>query len=177
VQDTIRVQNQTFKVRKLAQEGEISLYESQIGQLHARTQGLRAQQMSRDRLVTSYRRELDDFQVLQKEGFAAKQKVREIERNLAANEGQHGELLAEIAGNELQISETQLKILQLRKEFQREVAKELSEVQADLFSLREKLQSLQDTVERTVITAPESGMVLSLSVHTIGAVIHQRKAA
>ena len=171
VEDAIRVQNQTFNVRKLAQEGEISLYESQIGQLHARTQGLRAQQKSRDRLVASYRGELEDFQVLLKEGYAAKQKVREIERNLAANEGQHGELLAEIAANELQISETRLKILQLKKDFQREVAKELSEVQTDLFSLRERLQSLQNTVERTVIAAPESGMVLGLSVHTIGAVI------
>jgi epimerase transport system membrane fusion protein len=171
VQDAIRVQNQTFKVRKLAKDGEISLYQSQIEQFHARAHGLRAQQKSRDRLVSSYRTELEDFQVLQKEGYAAKQKVREIERNLAHSEGQHGELLAEIAASELQISETRLKILQLTKEFQREVAKELSEVQTDLFGLREKLQSLQSTVERTVIKAPESGMVLGLSVHTIGAVI------
>lgn len=51
------------------------------------------------------------------------------------------------------------------------MAKELSEVQAELFSLREKVQSLERTVERTVIKAPVSGMVLGLAVHTIGAVI------
>jgi len=39
------------------------------------------------------------------------------------------------------VSETKLKILQLQKELQREVAKELSEVQAQLFELREKVQS------------------------------------
>jgi epimerase transport system membrane fusion protein len=71
----------------------------------------------------------------------------------------------------LEISGTQLKILQLQKELQREVAKELSEVQAELFELRERLQSLQDTVLRTDIKAPDAGMVLGLQVHTLGAVI------
>jgi len=37
--------------------------------------------------------------------------------------------------------------------------------------LHEKLQSLHATVERTVIKAPEAGMVLDLAVHTLGAVI------
>jgi len=169
--EAIRVQTQTFNVRRQAHEGEISLYERQIEQLRAKAQGLRAQKESRDRLVHSYEAELADFQSLLKEGYAEKQKVRDLERNLAQSEGQRGELISDLAATELQISETQLKILQLKKEFQREVAKELSEVQAALFELREKLQSLEDMVERTVIKAPEPGMVLGLAVHTIGAVI------
>ena len=48
---------------------------------------------------------------------------------------------------------------------------ELSKVQTELTELHEKTQWLKDTVERTVIKAPESGMVLGLTVHTIGAVI------
>lgn len=170
-EEAMRVQTQTFQVRRSAQEGEITLYERQIGQLQAKAQGLRAQKQSRDHLVTSYRGELEDFEALLKEGYAEKQKVRELERNLAQTEGQRGELLSELAATELQVAETRLKILQLQKEMQREVAKELSEVQTDLFSLREKLQSLQDTVTRTVLRAPDSGMVLNLAVHTVGAVV------
>lgn len=171
VEDAIRMQSQTFKVRKLAHEGEVTLYERQIEQLRAKAEGLRAQKRSRDQLVSSYGGELEDFQTLLQEGYSEKQKVRELERNLAESQGQRGELTSNLAATELQISETELKILQLEKELQREVAKELSEVQADLFELREKLQSLEDMVERTVIKAPESGMVLGLSVHTLGAVI------
>ena len=37
--------------------------------------------------------------------------------------------------------------------------------------VREKIQSLESTVGRTVVKAPDSGMVLGLVVHTLGAVI------
>lgn len=171
VDDAIRIQNHTFTVRKTAHDGEISLYRRQIEQLRAKLKGLQAQITSRDRLVKSFRHELEDFEALLKEGYTERQKVRELERNLAQSEGQRGELASELAATELQISETELKILQLEKELQREVAKELGEVQAALFELREKIQSLESTVARTVVKAPEPGMVLGLSVHTLGGVI------
>ena len=94
-----------------------------------------------------------------------------MDRALAQSEGQRGELVSDIAASELQIAEIELKILQLQKDLQREVAKELSDVQAELFELREKVQLLESTVNRTVIKAPVAGMVLGLAVHTIGAVI------
>lgn len=171
IDDAIRIQNHTFTVRKTAHDGEISLYRRQIEQLRAKLKGLQAQITSRDRLVKSFRHELEDFEALLKEGYTERQKVRELERNLAQSEGQRGELASELAATELQISETELKILQLEKELQREVAKELGEVQAALFELREKIQSLESTVARTVVKAPEPGMVLGLSVHTLGGVI------
>ena len=171
VQDAMRIQDQTFRVRKAALEGEISLYQQQIGQLEARAAGVRSQRASREQLVASYRAELEDFQALLKQGYAEKQKVRELERNHANADGQLGELVSNLAAIELQLSETKLKILQLQKDLQREVAKELSEVQAQLFELREKMQSVQDTVARTVIRAPQAGTVLDLQAHTLGAVI------
>jgi epimerase transport system membrane fusion protein len=94
-----------------------------------------------------------------------------MNRALAQSEGQRGELLSDIAASELQIAEIELKILQLHKDMQREVAKELSNVQEELFQLREKVQSIERTVDRSVIKAPVSGIVLGLAVHTIGAVI------
>ena len=171
VQEAIEVQNQTFHARRTAQEGEIGIYRQQIDQLGARGRGLRSQQRSQQQLASSYRGELADFQALLEEGFAERQKVRELERNLAASEGRSGELAAEIAEAETQIGETRLKIVQLRKDLQREVAKELAEVQTDLFGLQEKMRALQATMERTVVRAPEPGTVLGLAVHTIGAVI------
>ena len=107
----------------------------------------------------------------QERGFTEKQKVEEMDRALAQSEGQRGELVSDIAASELQIGEIELKILQLQKDLQREVAKELSEVQSGLFEVREKVQSLESTVNRSVIKAPVSGMVLGLTLHTIGAVI------
>jgi epimerase transport system membrane fusion protein len=167
----MRVQTQTFMARKQAQDGEVTLYQRQIQQLRAKAHGLSSQKRSRDKLVASYESERVDFEALLKEGYAERQRVREMERNLAQSQGQQGSLLADLAATELQVSETQVKIVQLGKELQREVAKELAEVQGELSTVREKVRALQDMVARTVVRAPEAGMVLGLAVHTLGAVV------
>lgn len=167
----ILLQDQAFNVRRKAHENEISVYQRQIEQLRAKGKGLLAQQQSLGHLVSSYQEELNDFNSLLKEGYTEKQRVRDLERNLAQNKGRYGEMQAEIAAIEMQVAETELKIMQLKKELQREVSKEQAEVQSQLFELQEKIQSLESTVTRTVITAPDAGMVIGLSVHTIGAVL------
>ena len=169
--DAMRVQVQTFTVRKQAHDGEATLYERQIQQLHAKAAGLAAQKKSREQLVASYESERADFEELLKQGYAERQRVREMERNVAQSEGQRGSLISDLAATELQVSETRVKIVQLGKELQREVAKELVEVQSELSAAREKLRSLRDTVGRTVVRAPDAGMVLGLAVHTLGAVV------
>jgi epimerase transport system membrane fusion protein len=171
VREAMALQEQTFRARRQAQEGEAGLYERQIQQLRSKIDGLRSQQKSQEHLAGSFKSELADFETLLNDGYAEKQKVRELARNLAQSEGQRGQLIAEIAAAELQISETRLKIMQLRRELAREVAKELADVQNDLFGLREKAQSLQATVDRSVVRAPDAGTVLGLTVHTLGAVV------
>ena len=170
-QEAMLVQNHAFQVRRKAHENEITVYQRQIEQLKSKQKGLLAQQQSFSNMVRSFKGELEDFNALLKEGFTEKQKVRELERNLAQNEGRLGEIQSEIASTDLQIAETELKIMQLKKELQREVSKEEGEVQAQLFELEEKIQSLESTVKRTVVTAPEDGMVLGLVLHTLGAVV------
>ncbi len=156
VREAMLGQNQTFRVRRAAYEGEISVYEQQIGQLRTKAEGLRAQRKSREQLVSSFRGELDDFQALLQLSYSDKQKVRELERNWANSEGQLGELTSSLATIDLQVAETRLKILQLQKDMQREVAKELAEVQRLLYEAREKMQSLRDLVDRTVVRAPQA---------------------
>jgi epimerase transport system membrane fusion protein len=170
-QENIRVQNQSFSVRKRSRAGEIGILKEQRQQLQAKIEGIKAQRTSRSNLSDSLNKELLDFRAMLKEGYVEKQKVSELERRLAQSEGDRGDFIANISSAQTQISEIELKILQIDKDFQREVIEELSKVQSDLSELHEKTQWLDDTVTRTVITAPESGMVLGLTVHTLGAVI------
>ena len=169
--ESMTVNRRMFEARRASQDNEIALYTEQVSQLQAKVDGLASQRSSRQRLVDSYIGELKDFDALLAEGYAEKQTVRDLERRLAEAEGDLGDLVSEVAATRLQISETRLKILQLEKELQEEVAAELGEVQAELFELRERIQSLEDTVDRTVVRAPQSGVVLRRSVHTLGAVI------
>jgi epimerase transport system membrane fusion protein len=169
--EAMRVQSQTFQARRQSLENEVHLYQEQIGQLRAKQRGLQAQKASRDKLMQSFESELHDYQALLKEGYSEKQTVRDLERKFADSEGQNGELQSSLAAVGLQISETQLKVLQLKKALQSEVIKELAEVQANLFELREKIHALEHTVERSVIKAPDNGKVLGLAVHTLGGII------
>ncbi len=169
--EDMRVQDQSFAVRKRSRAGEIEILKEQRQQLLAKIEGIKAQRTSRSSLSNSLNKELLDFRAMLKEGYIEKQKVNELERRLAEAEGDRGDFAANIATAQTQISEIELKILQIDKEFQREVIEELSKVQSELSELNEKTQWLDDTVTRTLIKAPESGMVLGLTVHTLGAVI------
>ena len=169
--EAMRVQSQTFQVRRLAHQNEISLYREQIGQLKAKMAGMEAQKTSRDLVVESYQAELKDYKRLLRQGYTEKQTVRDLERKYADSQGQSGELQSSIASTALEISETELKVLQLKKELQREVIKEVGEVQVELFEVREKLHALEQKLERSTIRAPDSGKVIKLAVHTIGGVV------
>lgn len=171
IQENVRIQDQSFAVRKQSRNGEIAILKEQRQQLLAKIEGIKAQSTSRSTLSSSLSKELVDFRAMLKEGYVEKQKVTELERRLAESEGDKGDFVASIATAQTQISEISLKILQIEKDFQREVVEELSKVQTELSELHEKTQWLTDTVERTIIKSPESGMVLGLTVHTIGAVI------
>ncbi|MFI3189693.1 secretion protein HlyD [Crenothrix sp. D3] len=171
IQENMRVQEQSFAVRKQSRNGQIAIFKEQRQQLQAKIEGIKSQITSRAVLSASLNKELIDFRAMLKEGYIEKQKITEFERRLAQSEGDKGDFIANIATAQNQISEISLKILQIEKDFQREVMEELSKVQTELSELHEKTQWLTDTVARTVIKAPEAGMVLGLTVHTLGAVI------
>lgn len=171
VADAMRVQEETYRVRQRALQSEVTLYERQIAQLREKVQGLKEQRAMREQLVGSFEKERADFEALAKEGYAERQKVREMERNLALNDGQRSSLSTDIAATEVEISATEVKILQAQQNFEREVAKEFAEVQTELFALQEKKRALEDTLKRTVVVAPQQGVVHALSVHAPGEVL------
>ena len=173
VREAMKVQQQIFEVRKAAYENEIALYAQQAEQLEAQLEGLTAQREASERLVKSYQGELRDLQSLAKEGYAERRQVRELARQVAENEGSLGDLIARIASTRSEVVEAKLQSLQLQKQLQREVAAELDDVQERMFQLIEQGQALRDTLARTVIRAPQSGRVLEMSVHTIGAVVSE----
>lgn len=164
-------ESQIFTSRKSAYQGEISVLNQRASQLSSKIKGLEGQRTSKQELMKSYGDEVQDLKELLAEGFANKQRLRDIERNHANATSDVAALSAEIAGNEIQIGETKLQILQIQKKFQEEVAAKLGEVQAELYDVAQRLLATTDKVIRTEIKAPANGRVLGLSVHNIGGVI------
>jgi membrane fusion protein, epimerase transport system len=166
-----QAENDVFNSHKNMHEGEIAVLNQRISQISSKINGLQGQIASKKQLVTSYEEEINDLKELLAEGFADKQRLRELERNHAMQTGEIAQLSAEIATNQMLISETRLQILQVQKQFQEEVASKLSEAQAQLNDSNERVAATKDKLDRVVIKAPASGMVLGLAAHTENGVI------
>jgi len=164
-------ENNVFKSRISSHDGQIAVLNQRISQISSKINGLQGQVDSKKQLIVSYAEEIRDLKELLAEGFTDKQRLREIERNHALQSGEMAQLNAEIATNQMLISETRLQILQVQKQFQEEVTGKLSEAQAQLNDAAERLAANQDRLNRIVIKAPASGMVLGLAVHNENSVI------
>jgi epimerase transport system membrane fusion protein len=170
-QDETKAQIEIFNARRAALEGGIAVLRQRIGQLQSQIVGLKGLQSSKEELAQSYIEELSDVEELLSQGFSDKNRLRELERNVVRLNGEVAELMASIASTEVQIGETRLQILQQEKEFQNQVVTELSEVQTNVNDSVERVNALEDIVSRTVVRAPESGIVNGLQVHTIGGIV------
>ncbi|TXS95353.1 HlyD family type I secretion periplasmic adaptor subunit [Parahaliea maris] len=171
VEAAIAGQNEIFNARMSANAGEREVLEQRVEQLESQISGVEAVRESNARLLASYESEIKDLQSLQERGFTGKQRLTEVQRAYASLVGENAEALSKISANRIRIGETQLQIIQLERYQRSEVVDELEDIQSRLFDVNERLRAVEDKVARTVIRAPVSGIVLGLSVHTVGGVV------
>lgn len=171
VEAAIAGQNEIFKARMSANAGEREVLEQRVEQLESQISGVEAVRESNARLLASYESEMKDLQSLQERGFTGKQRLTEVQRAYASLVGENAEALSKIAANRIRIGETQLQIIQLERYQRSEIVDELEDIQSRLFDVNERLRAVEDKVARTVIRAPVSGVVLGLTVHTVGGVV------
>lgn len=162
---------QVFKARHDSLMGEISVNRERIEQMKQQIAGLDDMIRTKRSLEKSYTGEIKQLKELLAEGFVDNQRLLEQERKLDLLKTEVADHQSSITTTKLQIGETELQIVQLKKKFDSDVANELSEVQAQVFDLQEREAALRDRLSRVVIRAPESGMVLDMKVHTIGGVV------
>jgi epimerase transport system membrane fusion protein len=160
-----------FKARRSAVDGNIEILEQRVEQLQSQITGFQGLQASKEELTASYNEELVDIRELLSQGFSDKNRLRQLERNVSVLEGEVAELTATIASTEVEIGEARLQILQQERVFHNDVVSELREVQTSIDDGIEIAIALEDIVSRTIVRAPDSGIVTGLQVHTIAGVI------
>ncbi|MFS2124481.1 HlyD family type I secretion periplasmic adaptor subunit [Pseudomonas sp. Pseusp97] len=164
-------ETQVFNARQGARQGQISVLRERIGQLNQQIDGLQSMIGAKVQLANSYSGEIGELSDLLKQGYVDKQRLLEQQRKLEMIRAEVADHRSTINRTRLQINETQLQILQIDKDFSAEVAKQLAEVQTRIYDLQEKSSSLQDRLGRIVIRAPDAGMVIGMTVHTVGGVV------
>jgi protease secretion system membrane fusion protein len=169
--EAMQVQGQLFRTRRAALRGEEAIGRETIIGLEEQVRGLTAQEASKAEQLSSFREELKALRPLHEDGYIPRNRLFELERAVAYLSGQRSDDLANIGRAKSQISEIRLKVMQSRQVYQKEVQTQLAETQSKVADLKERLVATQDELKRVVLRAPGAGIVVDLTVHTIGGVI------
>lgn len=164
-------ENTLFAARQKTLTGEIDQLRERAEQHREQIVGLKAQRESKAREIKLIKEELVGLLRLQKKGLVSNTRITALNRDVARLVGEEGSLVSQEAVTKGQISEIELKILQVERDFLEIVLKELQEVQAKIAELRERRIAATDQLNRIEIRAPIPGYVHELTVHTVGGVI------
>ena len=160
-----------FELRRGAREGQKKQLNEQIAQLRDEITGLTDQLTAKTQETGFLQQELKGVETLWQQRLVSLTRLTALQRDSARLLGERGRLTASIAQTRGKISETELKILQLDREFRSDVAKDLADVRAKYADTVEKRVAARDQTEKLELRAPVGGIVHDLSVHTRGGVI------
>jgi HlyD family type I secretion membrane fusion protein len=143
----------------------------QIEQYGEQVRGLNSQQTSNAAERVMVNDDLNRLMPLYHNKYIEIGKIRAMERDLVKIDGLKGEIAANIARVKGLIGETKIKILEADQQVRTDAQREYREVDGRIAELQEKIVAAQDRLSRMNLTAPISGLVNELSIHTVNGII------
>jgi HlyD family secretion protein len=160
-----------FEIRRTSRAGQKAQLRERMIQLRQEISGYEAQIASKDKQVEWVGKELVGVYELWEKNLIPYTRVTSLEREKERLVGERGQLTAAIAQSKGKIAEIELQILQVDQDMRTEVGKDLAEIRARTAELVERKVAAEDQLKRVDIRAPIDGVVLALTVHTVGGVI------
>ncbi|SFT56750.1 HlyD family type I secretion periplasmic adaptor subunit [Sedimentitalea nanhaiensis] len=176
VADLIEGQRRLFLARRDSVARESEQLQKRRGQIGNQIDGIDAQQDSLQRQIQLIGKELANQQSLLDRGLAQAGTVLNLERAAADLDGSLGELIASEAQAEGRITEIDIEILKLGTQRREEAITRLRDLQYRELELAEQRRSLVERLNRLDITAPVSGIVYGMQIHTPRSVIRPADA-
>jgi HlyD family secretion protein len=171
VATALRDEVKLFESRAAARIGQSAQLRERIMQSDEEIKGLLAQQSAKEGEIKLISEELVGVSALYIKNLVSISRIMTLKRDKARLEGERGQYMAEIARARGKISETEIQIIQLDRDFRSDVLNDLREAQGKIAELDERRTAAVDQLKRVDIRAPQSGVILDLSVHTVGGVI------
>jgi membrane fusion protein, type I secretion system len=169
---TIAGQQKIFETRHQLQDSKIAAINERISEVHDEIAGHQAELQALETRKSLLQQEISGVQELVAKGLERKPHLLQLQRDLAQIEGQHGDTLAQIARAKQTIAESDVDILSLKNDRQKDIADSLRETQKKVQELQQAQQAAADVLARTDVKAPEDGTVTDLRVHTPGGVVN-----
>lgn len=169
--EAMALERAQFRARRASLTTQQAVLNQRVSQLNQQIGGFGQQIDSNTRQQALIADELADMKSLHDQGYAPLTRVRALERNAAALDGERGALQANVARAQDQIGETRTQIVSLQRQQMEDVARQLSETERLLGESQPKLIAARDQLERTLVRAPATGEVVGLSIFTVGGVV------
>lgn len=171
VNNLMRSEMKLFDVRVNGRAGQKAQLRERVTQLNEEIAGLTAQEKAKDQEIALVEKELDGVRQLYDQHLVQISRLTTLERDAARLNGERAQYIASKAQAKGKISETELQIIQVDKDMVSEVSKDLRETNDKIGEFVERKVTAEDQLRRVDIRAPQDGMVLQSTVHTVGGVI------
>ena len=171
VRDVMASETKLFEVRVNGRAGQKSQLRERVMQLNEEIQGLSAQENAKDKEIALVEKELVGVRQLYDQRLIQISRLTTLERDSARLSGERAQYIASRAQAKGKITETELQIIQIDKDMVSEVSKDLRETNDKIGEFVERKVTAEDQLRRIDIRAPQAGMVLQSTVHTVGGVI------
>ena len=150
---------------------QIAMLRKQIGQLHQQDLSLDGRLEAEQEIVATLQEELEAKMILFKQQYIDKTRILELRRAIAEHRGMQAQLRGSQAELRERTAELRLRISALENEYRQNAAQQQDEIQQHLFDLQQQLLPLLDARQRLSISAPVSGDIVAMQVHSIGGVV------
>ncbi len=164
-------ESKLFDVRVNGRAGQKSQLRERVVQLNEEIAGLTAQEKAKDQEIALVEKELIGVRDLYDKHLVQLSRLTTLERDLARLSGERAQYIASRAQAKGKITETELQIIQVDKDMVSDVSKDLRETNDKIGEFVERKVTAEDQLRRVDIRAPQDGMVLQSTVHTVGGVI------
>jgi len=164
-------ESKLFEVRVNGRAGQKSQLRERVTQLNEEIAGLTAQEKAKDQEIALVEKELVGVRDLYDKHLVQLTRLTTLERDLARLSGERAQYIASRAQAKGKITETELQIFQIDKDMISDVSKDLRETNDKIGEFVERKITAEDQLRRVDIRAPQDGMVLQSTVHTVGGVI------
>jgi HlyD family secretion protein len=160
-----------FQVRSSGRVNQKAQLKERIAQLKEEIGGLEAQENAKSREIELIQKELVGVRDLFAKNLVQISRLTVLERDAARLDGDRAQFIAQKAQAKGKITEIELQIIQIDKDLSSEVSKEMREINDKIGEFVERKVTAEDQLRRIDIRAPQDGMVLQSTVHTVGGVI------
>jgi len=171
IQQQMTNQEQLLQSRRAALRADLQSIEESVQGQAGLLQSYESMLVNRRSQLALLNEELGNTRSVVKEGYVPRNRLLELERQVADS----GSAIAELQGNIIRsrrsMTEMRQRAILREQEYRKEVESQQAEITREVQGDEQKVRALQDDLARTDIHSPAAGQVVALAAQTVGGVI------